>query len=132
MNRQLANDDRLSSILRREIRRLADEHKRFRGLVHAEPIKRYRSFVTEACDTEDVWMHRAASGQISVWAEECFGEVLYDSSELIHIDVHDFISVLKDAGAGVLINVFPTEGSSYMVDKDKLLNYIVEELNRVE
>lgn len=88
--------------------------------------------MTTVCDTEDVWLYRSTSGEISVWPEKCFGELLYIPSELSHIDIHDFIVYLQDMSSNADINVFPTTENSFMAHKDELLSYIVEELERIE
>lgn len=106
--------------------------KRFVNLINAQPAKRYKSFVTEVCDTEDVWLSKTLSGKISVWAEKCFAENLHDSGELLFMDIHDFADLLKSMDSECFINVFPTNESNFLVRSEDLLNSIVEELNRIE
>lgn len=106
--------------------------KRFANLINVAPAKRYKSFVTEVCDTENVWLSKTLSGKKSVWAEKCFAENLHNSGELLYMDIHDFVDLLNSMDSECLISVFPTNESNFLVRSEDLLNSIVEELNRIE
>lgn len=121
-----------------------DTEKRFKGLWNASAEKRYKHFKTYVADWESVWMISKkekimtidSSGYVNVlvWPSKEFA-MAYDAEAMpIEIEVHDFCRKCEEllSKKEIRFMVFPTDKNTYVVETEKLLNDILEELDLVE
>ena len=107
--------------------------KMLEGLSRAEPIKRYKTFITTVADRENIWLHM--SDVWSVWPYGEFPALMFPSTEVLCLDVHVFCDeyLSKAATLSIRVNVFPTyDNSGLVVSPEKLRSDLREELDRLE
>ncbi len=103
--------------------------KMMQGLINAPKEKRYKHFISHACDYEEVWMHTQEDG-LSLWADQVFAEPLLGRDVAIQMDVHDFIDEYADVEG--IVHVFPNGKDAFDVPVSQLIADLNEELELLE
>ena len=113
--------------------------KRIMGLLNAPKEKRYRSFISSSCDTEEVWIAQCGTtispfeNEVTVWPAREFVELFVNEGHPVVIDVHDFMEELSTIkNPNCIVHVFPNGKDSYDVSIKKLLADIQDELALIE
>ena len=118
--------------------------KRFEGIWNATAEKRYKHFVTYTVDYESVWLLSDEDGyatidvdgyiHLLVWPSKEFAVAYSEEDTPVEMDIHEFIKRCNDMreDTNIRFMVFPTDKDAWIVSTEDLLNYLIEELGRVE
>lgn len=118
--------------------------KRFEGIWNATAEKRYKHFVTYTVDYESVWLLSDEDGyatidvdgyiHLLVWPSKEFAVAYSEEDTPVEMDIHEFIECCNDMreDTNFRFMVFPTDKDAWIVSTEDLLNYLIEELGRVE
>lgn len=123
---------------------MIDNEKRIINTMKASPEKRFHSFVSSACDGEEVWLLESENGYFTVnqdgytclpvWPEKEFALAFCDKARPVCMDVHDFCDMCRDLSDNhdMRFMVFPTKENSFIIGIRELLDCMLEELDRIE
>ncbi len=103
--------------------------KMLQGLMNAPKEKRYRGFVSRACDFEKIWVIDAAEC-LHVWAYQEMADLAAGAGCAKVMDVHDFMDAYADTVLFVRVGFNGQDACS--VSMEQLLSDLEEELEQLE
>ena len=101
--------------------------KRLMGMMNAPAHKRYKSFCTQAADTEEVWLMQDAP-------DAAFVSLYRADAVPVMMEVHDFMDACRARmeKQDFVVHVFPNAKDSFDAPVRQLLESLQDELDLVE
>ena len=115
--------------------------KRLMGMMNAPAHKRYKSFCTQAADTEEVWLMQdapdapaAQQDSLCVWPDRAFVSLYRADAVPVMMEVHDFMDACRARmeKQDFVVHVFPNAKDSFDAPVRQLLESLQAELDLVE